>query len=100
MDDYADHCEPPLPQAESRLLHEPSALHDLKGLLEIDVRRAGIASVVWASGYACDFSWIKIPLLDANGDPIPGKTVYFWFEPATNRVEWIVISAIRMEVQP
>ena len=78
MDDYADHCEPPLPQAESRLLHEPSALHDLKGLLEIDVRRAGIASVVWASGYACDFSWIKIPVLDANGDPMHERGVTKW----------------------
>jgi len=38
--------------------------------------------------------------VDANGDPIPGRTVYFWFEPATNRVEWMIMSAIRIEVQP
>jgi putative flavoprotein involved in K+ transport len=31
--------------------------------------------VVWATGYTCDFSWIKITVLDANGDPIHERGV-------------------------
>jgi hypothetical protein len=37
--------------------------------------------------------------VDAEGNPIGSTTVYLWFEPATNRVEWVIMSAIRT-VQP
>jgi putative flavoprotein involved in K+ transport len=30
---------------------------------------------VWATGYACDFSWIKMPVLDGNGDPVHERGV-------------------------
>ena len=31
---------------------------------QIDVRTAGIRSVVWATGYAWDFDWIELPIFD------------------------------------
>ena len=36
--------------------------------LEIDA--AGITSVIWATGYAVDFGWIDVPVLDARGEPV------------------------------
>ena len=75
MDDYADRYEPPLAaeQIQPRLKNSPS--NGLKGILELNIRDEGISAVVWASGYACDFSWIKMPVLDRNGDPIHERGV-------------------------
>ena len=40
---------------------------------ELDLAGAGIASVVWATGYRHDFSWIEAPVLDGAGYPVaPG----------------------------
>lgn len=44
----------------------------------LDVRAAGITSVVWAAGYAFDFSLVKLPVTDADGFPVQqrGATAY------------------------
>jgi putative flavoprotein involved in K+ transport len=39
-------------------------------ILRLDPRAAGIAAVVWATGYDFDFGWIDIPVLDARGGPV------------------------------
>lgn len=31
---------------------------------------AGIFSVIWSTGYACDFGWIDLPVLDGQGEPV------------------------------
>jgi putative flavoprotein involved in K+ transport len=36
---------------------------------------AGITSIIWATGYALDFGWIDIPVLDARGEPVHRKGV-------------------------
>ncbi len=36
---------------------------------ELHLAAAGIASVIWATGYACDYSWLKLDALDAQGRP-------------------------------
>jgi putative flavoprotein involved in K+ transport len=38
--------------------------------LEIKLSTAGITTIIWATGYRYDFSWIEIPVLDVRGDPI------------------------------
>lgn len=38
-------------------------------LLELDLAQAGITSIVWATGYALDFGWIKLDIFDAAGRP-------------------------------
>ena len=44
-------------------------------MLELNIRDEEISSVVWATGYTCDFSWIKLPVLDGNGDLIHERGV-------------------------
>src|SRR5262249_52821326 len=39
-------------------------------LQQIDIKSAGIGSLIWATGYAYDFGWIDLPVLDAGGAPI------------------------------
>ena len=36
----------------------------------LDLRAAGVRSVIWSTGYGCDFSWIDLPVLNAHGDPV------------------------------
>lgn len=40
----------------------------LNGPDSIDLRAAGIRTVVWATGYRRDYSWLKVPVLDAEGE--------------------------------
>ncbi|KXV22974.1 FAD-dependent oxidoreductase [Gluconobacter japonicus] len=37
--------------------------------LSLDLKAAGIKTVIWATGYKFDFSWIDIDVLDARGAP-------------------------------
>jgi putative flavoprotein involved in K+ transport len=37
--------------------------------LELDLAKAGITTVVWASGYALDFGWLDLPILDESSYP-------------------------------
>jgi putative flavoprotein involved in K+ transport len=39
-------------------------------LTELDLNAAGITNVIWATGYAFDFSMIKFPVVDDDGFPV------------------------------
>ena len=36
-------------------------------LLDLDLARAGIGSIVWAAGYRSDYTLIRLPILDSSG---------------------------------
>lgn len=38
-------------------------------ILSLDLRAAGITSIVWATGYALDFGWLQVDAFDAAGKP-------------------------------
>ena len=44
-------------------------------LTELNVQQAGISTVVWATGYAFDFSLVKLPVIDSDGYPIQKRGV-------------------------
>jgi putative flavoprotein involved in K+ transport len=48
---------------------------DAEVFLELDLRSAGIANVVWATSYNFDFSIVKLPVLDGDGFPIQTRGV-------------------------
>jgi putative flavoprotein involved in K+ transport len=41
----------------------------------IDLRTAGITSVVWANGYGFNYNWVRLPVLDDWGHPIQRRGV-------------------------
>lgn len=41
----------------------------------IDLETEDITSVIWATGYACDFSWIREPVLDRRGFPLQTRGI-------------------------
>lgn len=40
-----------------------------KPILELDIKESGITSIIWATGFASDYSWLKINALDENNKP-------------------------------
>lgn len=61
-----------LPEDDQPKLH---AGYDAKVITELDLNEAGIVSVIWATGYDYDFSWIKFPVFDDVGYPVTERGV-------------------------
>ena len=38
-------------------------------LAELDLRAAGVSTVIWATGYRLDYGWIDLPIFDEQGFP-------------------------------
>src|ERR1700745_2437127 len=38
------------------------------GPVELDLRRAGIGTVIWAAGYKPAYPWLRVPVLDRHGE--------------------------------
>jgi putative flavoprotein involved in K+ transport len=41
----------------------------------LDLARAGVTTVIWATGYDRDYSWINAPVFDAKGEPVQSRGV-------------------------
>jgi putative flavoprotein involved in K+ transport len=52
--------------------------YDADMITELDLKAAGITSVIWAVGYKFDYSLVKLPVLDEDGYPrqVRGCTEY------------------------
>jgi putative flavoprotein involved in K+ transport len=46
------------------------------GLTDLDLRSAGITSVLWATGYSRSYEWLRAPVLDESGEilQVRGRT--------------------------
>lgn len=42
---------------------------------ELDLKGAGISSIIWAGGYSFDFSWVHAPVFDTMGFPVQQQGV-------------------------
>jgi putative flavoprotein involved in K+ transport len=38
-------------------------------ILELNLAEAGVTSILWATGFAVDYSWLKVDAFDENGRP-------------------------------
>ena len=57
---------PPEPQAWE-LLPDPECLRN--PLAQLDIAAAGITTIVWATGFKFDFSWLQVDAFDEKGLP-------------------------------
>ena len=56
------------PEPEARIFAEnPDCVTN--PLRSLDLAQAGITSIVWATGYALDYSWLQVDALDEKGRP-------------------------------
>src|SRR5262249_28612815 len=83
VDEYVERNKmtlPAEPTARARLPDPPCITTPLR---QLNIRDVRLRSVIWATGYAFDFGWIDLPILNARGEPthqhgvapVPG--VYF-----------------------
>ena len=44
-------------------------------ILQLDLAKAGVNTILWATGYALEFDWVEIDLFDARGKPVHKRGV-------------------------
>lgn len=64
-----------LPADERRIKSHPDDGYTTKIVRQLDLKDEGINTIIWATGYSFDFSWIKLALLDEYGYPIQQRGV-------------------------
>lgn len=65
--------EMPEDTAARTVLPDPPCL--IEPLRHLDLRAAGISTVVWATGYDYDFGWIVVPVLNTHGEPVHSQGI-------------------------
>ncbi|MFA9231034.1 MAG: flavin-containing monooxygenase [Microgenomates group bacterium] len=63
---------PPEPQAR---VFDPAPDCVTNPILSLNLKQAGITAIIWATGYALDFGWIKADSFDAKGTPLHDRGV-------------------------
>ncbi len=58
-----------LPQEPEARKIEPDPQCVTDPIVELKLAKAGVTSIIWATGYAVDFSWLKVEVFDENGRP-------------------------------
>ncbi|QND46042.1 NAD(P)-binding domain-containing protein (plasmid) [Rhizobium lusitanum] len=61
-------------EPEARIIG-PAPQCAIKPVLELDLAKAGITSIIWATGYKLDFSWLNLDAFDEKGRPDHKKGV-------------------------
>ena len=74
-DDYVARQGLDLPSEPDARRIEPTPACVLDPIRALDLAKAGIASIVWATGYALDFSWLQVDAFDEKGRPVHRKGV-------------------------
>jgi putative flavoprotein involved in K+ transport len=54
---------------------ELRAGYEAEVITELDLESAGISSIIWATGYSFDFSWVRFPIFDEYGYPVQERGV-------------------------
>lgn len=49
--------------------------YEAEVITELDLESAGVKTVIWATGYAFDFSWVEFPIFDEFGYPVQQRGV-------------------------
>ncbi|MDQ0092985.1 flavin-containing monooxygenase [Paeniglutamicibacter psychrophenolicus] len=61
-------------EPEARVLGaDPQCVTD--PILELDLAEAGVSTVLWATGFGFDYSWLKVDAFDESGRPIHQRGV-------------------------
>ncbi len=56
------------PEPEARNIDpDPQCVTD--PVLQLNLAEAGVTSIIWATGFAVDYSWLKVDACDENGKP-------------------------------
>lgn len=68
-DAYAARNGLDLPEEPGARLSEPDPPCVTDPILALNLRDAGITSIIWATGYAFDYGWVEVDAFDSDGKP-------------------------------
>lgn len=68
-DAYVERHGLELPEDPDARKSEPDPDCLTNPILELDLTAANITSIIWATGYAADYSWLKVDAFDERGRP-------------------------------
>jgi len=74
-DAYANSAGLNLPEEPGARVAEPDPPCVIEPIRYLNLRDAGVATVIWATGYALDFGWVDIPVFDESGTLIHRRGV-------------------------
>jgi putative flavoprotein involved in K+ transport len=72
IDDYIEKNDLDAPLDTLPILNDGFAEEEI---LELDLKTAGITSVIWATGYKFDFGFVKLAVFDEDGYPVQKRGV-------------------------
>jgi putative flavoprotein involved in K+ transport len=49
--------------------------YEAENIAELNLKAEGIKTIIWATGYQFDFSWVEFPLLDQDSYPIQDRGI-------------------------
>lgn len=75
VDEYVGETGMDVPEESPTPQTSPERKDLMHPITELDLRAAGITTIVWANGFRYDFDWIKLPVLAENGEPIHRRGV-------------------------
>jgi putative flavoprotein involved in K+ transport len=41
----------------------------------LNLKDAGVSAIIWATGFRCNFDWVKLPIFDDGGQPLHRRGV-------------------------
>lgn len=74
-DEYAAQNSLDLPEEPEARKMEPNPSCVSDPLLTLNLKEAGITGIIWATGYAQDFGWVKLDAFDEKGRPVHERGV-------------------------
>jgi putative flavoprotein involved in K+ transport len=75
LDEAVQKMGMPLPDDANPRGIGPEVPHEADPIRQLALAGAGIGSVVWATGYRPDFSWLRLPIFDDFGYPVQRQGV-------------------------
>ncbi len=90
-DAYVDRMGLDLPEEQEAhdIAPDPACVSD--PILRLDVEKAGVTSIIWATGFSLDYGWLDVDAFDERGRPVhqrgisPEPGVYFLGLPWQSR---------------
>lgn len=70
IDRYIEYNGLDLPEYPEARNLPPQTEYEKNPILELNVAEANITSIIWASGFKRDYSWIDLDIFDEHGNPI------------------------------
>ena len=74
-DAYVERNGLDLPEEPEARLVPPDPACVSNPVLELNLAEAGISAIIWATGFAVDYSWLKAPIFDESGKPLHKRGV-------------------------